>query len=326
MSTANLVHSNIVSRFQTLTARGRLAHAYLFIGPKGIGKKETALEVARLVNCVAPDGYKPGCTCSSCTKIKNGNHPDVYLVARVDEDKTVISAEQIRDLIDRLELRAMEARIKVAIVENAEEMSIDCANIFLKTLEEPNRQTLLILTTSAADRLLPTVLSRCQQVLFFPLSHGELAEWVKNEYHVESPDAQILARLADGSPGLAREQGKDFIRKKNEIINRFILGPADDATIKAYCGDRDQARQFLGIVLTFFRDVAMIRRGASGSIVHTDRMSDLTRLAHQYSDSDLDGIISQTVSAIKGIKEHMNVRISVTLLKEMIQTAGRPGQ
>jgi DNA polymerase-3 subunit delta' len=309
----------ILERFAKLKSQGRLAHAYLFVGPNGIGKSETALAVAKLMNCLDPSGFRPGCNCVSCHKIGAGNHPDIHIVVRDEEEKTVITAEQMRDLINRLELRAMEGTVKVAIIKEADELSVDGANIFLKTLEEPNRDTLLILTTAAPERLLPTVTSRCHQVFFFPMGNMELARWVQNEYHTGSLEAGILAHLSQGSPGRARELGLDLVKVKNDMVDRFILARADNAVIKEYCADKESSRAFLEVVLSFFRDVLFVKRGLGVEfLVHADRVAELKKLANNYSEDDLGQIIGQTLTAIRGIRENMNVKVAVTLLKEMI--------
>jgi len=313
------IHHSVLERFAKLKSQGRLAHAYLFTGPSGIGKGETALAVAKLINCQDPSGFRPGCTCASCHKIDAGNHPDIYSIIRDEKEKTVITAEQMRDLIGRLGLRAMEAKIKVAIIQEADELSADGANIFLKTLEEPSRDTLLILTTSVPERLLATVTSRCHQVFFFPMGNAELARWVQNEYHTGSLEAGILAQLAQGSPGRVRERGVDLLAMKNEMIDRFILARADAGVIKQYCEDKESARTLLEVVLSFFRDVLFVKRGLGMEfLVHADRVAEVKKFAGQYSEDDLGQIIGQALTAIRGIRENMNIKVAVTLLKEMI--------
>jgi DNA polymerase-3 subunit delta' len=317
-SGSSLIHSNILDRFARLNANGRLAHAYLFIGPKGIGKSETAREVAKLVNCTASGGFKPGCACESCRKIDAGSHPDIYIVRR-EEEREELRTELIRDLMERFSLRVWEGRARVGIIVDANEMNAVSQSVFLKTLEEPSPRTLLILTTSQAGLLLPTIVSRCQPVHFFPLGDAELADQIKSEYHVGSVEASILARFGEGSPGRSRELGSEFLKKKNAMIDRFVFSRDGDGAIKAYCADRDSAREFLGVLLAFFRDVALMRRGTGPEfLVNADRAPEIKRLGAKYSDDDVDQILAQTLMALRGVGEYMNVKVSVTLLKEMI--------
>ncbi|MBF0485305.1 MAG: DNA polymerase III subunit [Candidatus Omnitrophica bacterium] len=319
------VHTAILERFYRLKSSKRLAHAYLFIGPKGIGKSETALAVARLLNCEKETPVGEACDCPSCRKIDCGNHPDMYRIKR-PEDKSTIPVELFRDVIERLQLRPIEARVRVCLVEDVDEVRAEAGNVFLKTLEEPRADTLLILTTSVPEAVLKTVVSRCHQVFFFPLSDRELADWLQIEYHESSSEAGeaakavILAKLSRGSPGRAKDLGLEFLQEKNEIIDCFILSPRlEDAFLKSYTSDKETARKFLEVLLTFFRDVALVKRGlGEAALIHADRAGDLKKLASRYTEADLAGIVAEIVSAMRGIKENMNVKVAVTLLKEMI--------
>ncbi|MBF0619787.1 MAG: DNA polymerase III subunit delta', partial [Candidatus Omnitrophica bacterium] len=241
--TTSLVHHHVLERLSRLNAAGKLAHAYLFTGPRGIGKAETALALAQVVNCAEGGTDVLSCGCASCRKIAGGNHPDIYIVEKL-EDKSEILIDQLRALMSRLELRAAEAKVKVAIIKDAELLRLEAANAFLKTLEEPRPGTLLILTTADPRNVLGTIASRCHEARFFPLSHDALAEHLKNEYDVSLVDAGVLAFFAEGSPGRAGELGADFLERKNLALNEFIFGRFDEALIKKY-GDKEAARELL---------------------------------------------------------------------------------
>jgi DNA polymerase-3 subunit delta' len=313
------VHTAVVERFLRLKAHGRLAHAYLFTGPRGIGKSQTALALAKQLNCLKDSLPGELCDCPSCCKIDSGNHPDIYVLRR-PQDKASIPVEMFRELITRLQLRPVEARLRVCVIEEADEVKVEAANVFLKTLEEPRADTLLILTTSVPEAVLKTVLSRCHQVLFFPLGDSELAEWLAIEYHVGPKEASVLSRLAWGSPGRARELGPGFLETKNSMIDRYVLSAGlEDPVLKAYTADKETARLFWEVLLTFFRDAVLLKRGLGEKfLVHADRVADLRKLAARYSQEDLAGIISGIVKAMRGMKENMNAKVAAALLKEMM--------
>ena len=111
---AVIVNKEILKQFSGLKATGRLAHAYLFTGPKGIGKFETALGLARQVNCLKQGDGLASCDCVSCCKIASGNHPDIMVIEK-PEDKTGIIIDQVRALIQRLEYKSLEAAVKFAM-------------------------------------------------------------------------------------------------------------------------------------------------------------------------------------------------------------------
>ena len=324
MQSASLVHSNILERFRVLVKNERLAHAYLFTGPSGVGKVETALAVARLVNCL--DKGTDDCTCASCTKITNGNHPDIFLLEK-PEDKTEIVIGQIterpsesyRPLRPWLSVRSLEARVRVVIVRDADLMSAGAANAFLKTLEEPTRHTLIILTTAVPAKLFRTITSRCHEVRFFPTGYSALATHLKNEYDVASVEAMIMAKFSGGSPGRAIQLGKDFIGRKNALLEEFVFRSASEAVLKKFSAEKALARELCEVLLTFYHDILLAQSGAGDeSFFHRDRPEDIRRFAARYSVEEVERILAQVVKTMEALKESFNVKIALTLLKEMI--------
>ncbi len=308
--------SIVLERLSGLKVLGRLAHAYLFSGPAGIGKFDAAIAVAKMVNCLDLGGFKPGCVCVSCRKIGERNHPDLFIIETL-EDKKEIGIDQVRALMSRLGLRAIEARVKVAIICEAHLLGQVAANAFLKTLEEPRKDTLLILTTAEPGNVLPTVVSRCHEVRLFPVGNSVLAERLKSEYDVPPVEAEILARFSGGSPGRAAALGKAFIERRNACLDEFLLGPAADAMLKKYAADREAARELCEVLLTFYRDVLCFKSGAGKQgLYHPDRIADIERVAARMTPGDIDQVIRLTVKAMEASGETFNMKVALTVLKE----------
>lgn len=146
--------------FNRALGRGRLSHAYLFLGPSGSGRRRLALEVAKAVFCQRP---VPCSDCPSCRSIEHGNHPSVHRYGGAEKGGTV-EIDEVRDLSGRIHLRRSE--FLVAIIENADRMTLPAANALLKTLEEPTGVALLILIAQSSGVLLPTIVSRCHRIPF----------------------------------------------------------------------------------------------------------------------------------------------------------------
>lgn len=165
MSLANLKdQTTAVEILQRSLQRKRLAHAYLFVGDRGAGKAQVARELAKAVNC--EKGGDDACgECLSCRKIESGNHPDVQWV-RPESKSRRITIDQIRELMRTIYLKPNEGRMKVAILVDAECLQQEAANAFLKTLEEPAANSMLLLLTSSPEPLLETILSRCLRIQF----------------------------------------------------------------------------------------------------------------------------------------------------------------
>ncbi len=163
----------IAAQLQRGLQRGRLAHAYLFYGPRGAGKEALARTLAQALNCRAADADACG-ACDSCQRVAQGRHPDVYWL-RPESKSRAIKIEQVREFMQSVNLRAHMGGVKVGIVAEAECLNEAAANAFLKTLEEPPAQTVIVLLTAEPQRLLPTILSRCLRISFGRTAAGASA-------------------------------------------------------------------------------------------------------------------------------------------------------
>ncbi len=185
-----------VAVLRGMLERGEIPHALLFTGPRGVGKRTTALLFSAALLC--PSGIPDACP--SCLKVARGTHPDLHLV---EPEGAQILIEQVRDLERELSLKPQEARRKVAVIDEAASMNESAANAFLKTLEEPPPGTCIILVTAAAEGLLPTIASRCQEVRFSPLGRREVEEYLRREMGMPPEEAERLSRLCGGIFGRA---------------------------------------------------------------------------------------------------------------------------
>lgn len=184
--------------------RGRLGHAYLFTGDSPDRLERVAGELATTVNCVGERAAAnskqipvAACgVCSACRRIREGLHPDVHWL-RAESKSRIMRIEQVRELIQAIQLKPTEGRLKVGILVGADRLNAQAANAFLKTLEEPPPASLLILLTTEPDRLLETVLSRCLR-LVIPGEAGmdvSRTEWVGSlAAVVQQPSKSLLSR------------------------------------------------------------------------------------------------------------------------------------
>lgn len=313
-----LINQDIVRRFVRLLDSGRMAHAYLFSGPAEIGKSPTALAVAKLVNCL--DRKETFCDkCSSCLKINSGNHPDVFIVEKMEEEDTIKIA-QVRELINRLQMRSFEAAKKVCIIKNVECLTTDAANALLKTLEEPTKDSLLILTTAVPEENLRTIVSRCHQVKFYPLSTRRVKESLVATDGVDPVSAHCLGHFSEGCLGKARQLYQEgFMKRKNEVIDNIVLRENNEQYLKKILGDKLEAKEALSVLVTWFRDLIILKSGGErGHLVHVDRYDELSKLERSYSIDKINGIIEEAVLAMKFLGENLNIKVPFVLLREKI--------
>jgi len=197
-------------------ASNRLAHALLFVGPPGVGKRLVAQSLALTLFCERfPETALEACgECRSCRMMLAATHPD-YLTLACPEGKSELPIELLvgsrenrgrEGLCHDLALRPMAARRRVAVIDDADRMSTECANALLKTLEEPPSYAVIILIAADSAAVLPTIRSRCQMVRFAPLETALVAQLVTELEWAQSPDeAQAAARLSGGSLVVAQQ-------------------------------------------------------------------------------------------------------------------------
>lgn len=170
---------DVVRLLQRSLERGRLAHAYLFNGPDLAELEGVARTLAKVLNCLAPprrgpDGQPIDCCdkCANCRKIDHDNHPDVLWV-RPESKLRVITIDQMRELMQTVHLKPGQGAFKVAVIGGADRLNVHAANAFLKTLEEPPADSIIILLSQAPERLLETILSRCLRLHFSGETAGQ---------------------------------------------------------------------------------------------------------------------------------------------------------
>src|SRR4030067_363243 len=258
--------------------RGRIPSAYLFAGESGIGKKFTALNLAKALNCLKPVTSKNqiqdsklrtpnselnsslfvDCCddCSSCKKIDSGVHPDLLVIS---PEGGQIRIEEIRSINDTLSLKPFEGRWKVVVVNEASTMNPYAANAFLKTLEEPPKDSLIILVSSNPERLPDTIRSRCSRVNFTPLSYDACKEVIEKFISQESKNSNdsrlaTLARLSMGRPGLAvsadlLDEREWFLRLLQEMMKAEKEGWTS----------KEEMEKWFELILILLRDIVITK-------------------------------------------------------------------
>lgn len=309
------INSAAMQRFSRLSANHRLAHAYLLVGPQDSGKTQTALSLAQLVNCES-ETSKPCGECAACRKIASGNHPDVHVIGNDEMDS--IKIEEIRFLLSRAQLMAYEAKTKVFIIRNIELMTLEAANALLKTLEEPAANTLMILTTSVPEANLDTIKSRCHIIKFFPSSVDRIAQLLMDE-GVSTQDARFLAVYSEGCLGKTRKLMKqEIITRRRKVLDEMLLNRNNDSFLKELSSDPQESSQALRLLLSFFRDVILFKSGVpKAALVHQDCLKAMEKFAARGFE-DMALIIRQIVKTKKLVDENLNVKMSLSLLREHI--------
>jgi len=311
---------------------GRLAQAYLFVGPEGVGKKTTALALAQAVNCREEREQDACGTCSPCRKIQHGLHPDVRVV-EPEAGKVKLGVDQVRELLTEAAMKPYEGRRKVFILEKADRMTEEGENALLKTLEEPVGETLLILVTSNPSALLPTIISRCQEVRFPPIPPEPLAAYLSREKGVDPLKARLLARLSGGSLGLALRMEDDGLLETRDRVVETVFQAVQQGDMailelaETLAKDKETLDEALGSLQSYARDlVAWKLTGRRDLLVNEDHAEEINRRSAPLSEEGLRSLYAAIQEARNGIGRNWNARLTLEVMlfkiREVISPSG----
>lgn len=312
---------------------GNLPHAFLFTGIDGIGKKTAAMAFAMACNCAGPAGgfaenqpetvagnrdgrLEPCGQCSSCRKMISGNHPDIILI---NPSGALIKVDQVRALCSRLVLKPYEAKKRFAIISDAQKLNPEAGNTLLKTLEEPPEHTVFILTALQASDILPTIVSRCQQIRFNPIPISSIQAYMETSHGLSAEKASAMAAMAGGSITRAESMAKsNWIEKRNWIIEELEALPSRSINLRlAFSEALSKNKEWLfaafDIMKNWFRDI-VIFNCVPDRIMNQD-LSDRIQIASQRADiNHLLQKIKAVEKAEKDIKSNANLRLTLDSL------------
>jgi DNA polymerase-3 subunit delta' len=302
-------HENNLALLARTVREGRPAHAYLFTGSDGIGKKLVALKFACLLNCDRP-GEDPEGNCRTCRRIISENHPDVTIER---PEKGMIRIDRIRDLQAFFKYAPVEGRYRVTIIDDAHLMNRSAQNALLKTLEEPPPGRILILVSAKPSLLLPTVRSRSRRIRFNPIPFSQLAELLEQR-GLPLEKARTLAAMSCGSIARANEMAaSSFLDLRERVVSALVdpmgktLGGLLDlsSTISV---DRQTAVEAIEIASTWVRDLLIEQTGFNpGGWVHGDFLDRITSAAQHHNSRQLLLVYDELMKASSLIEADINV-------------------
>ncbi len=269
---------------------GRVAHAYLFCGPRGTGKTSTGRILAKAINCQKNGKGEPCNACSMCQATTNGSALDVIEIDAASNR----GIDDIRELRERVKFAPNSARYKVYIIDEVHMLTTDASNALLKTLEEPPPHAIFVLATTESHKLLPTILSRCQRFDFRRLSHAavvsKLAHICREEgISIETQGLRLVARSVSGSLRDAENllqqlvayygrqidvsQVQDMLGLTADSRVRELVGhiaakdvSAGLATINSLVGDGLDLMQFNRGLVEYLRNMLLVKSGAESAV------------------------------------------------------------
>jgi DNA polymerase III subunit delta' len=303
-------HERPISILKRALASGRIAHAYLFRGMEGIGKRTVAVTFAKALNCAQLQDDACG-ACPSCRKVDSGNHPDVVTIRPAGP---FIRIGEIRLLQDQMGFRPLEGGRRVFLVLDADRMNEPAANALLKTLEEPSSGNHLILITSRPHRLPSTILSRCQHLRFNPLQTEAITLFLRGKMDFSPEQAATLASSAGGSIGRALEMAReDEIRVRDALLDALAgilqnrLAPPRSILLNALGKEREDVVRRLEIVRLCLRDLLVWKEtGHRDLLLYGDRLDLIDPLSEALSGRELIVRLESVDRTLRAVEQNAN--------------------
>ncbi|MDP4144253.1 MAG: DNA polymerase III subunit delta' [Bacillota bacterium] len=304
-------HNNIKTQFVKAIETNTLAHAHLIVGEDGIGKSLLAKNTAvKLLG-----------------KSKDIEYADIKEWG-ISSTRKSISVDQVRDIIEELNKKPYEGDKKITIVHDADKMTVQAQNAFLKTIEEPPRGVTIILLAETLDTILETIKSRCQIHKLRRLNQSEMDAFLEKKYpHMSSDELKAVSAFSDGIPGRAEKFLEDdsFKEVRDNVVRVLTQANADNLTeLLKYEGfftqHKDMWREVLACFLSYIRDVMVYKEiGDEDLIINADKINDIRSLASMFSFNKLNKFIEIINNAIDNLQKNVNLSLTYNVMLMKMQ-------
>ena len=318
-------HEHAINTLRRALVTERVRHAYLFTGPEHIGKALLARRFAQTLLCTGgPDPrmapQNPCNVCLSCRKVMHNNHPDVHYIAR-PPDKQFILIDQVRALQSDSARKTLEGRRNVFIIQGMHEMNVQAANCLLKTLEEPEPDVVLLLTAPDPGQLLPTILSRVQQIPMHLLTTTQIKTALEERWQVEPEEAALIAALAAGRMGWAVQAVEDedmLATRKAQLETLTKLPTLNRASrfdiAQRLSADGDKLRGILELWLLWWRDMVLAANNSLDLVVNVDMSNLLQKQAAKVGPTESQRMMRAILGTMEALDQNVNARTALEVL------------
>src|SRR5436309_6767210 len=318
-------HEHAINTLRRALVTERVRHAYLFTGPEHIGKALLARRFAQTLLCTGgPDPriapQNPCNVCLSCRKVMHNNHPDVHYIAR-PPDKQFILIDQVRALQSDSARKTLEGRRNVFIIQGMHEMNVQAANCLLKTLEEPEPDVVLLLTAPDPGQLLPTILSRVQQIPMHLLTTKQIKSALENRWQVEPDEASLIAALAAGRMGWAVQavEDEDMLAERQAQLETLAKLPTAGKVQRFDVAQRlsaesDKLHGILELWLLWWRDMVLAANNCLDLIVNVDMQGILQNQAAKVGAAESQRMVRAILGTMEALDQNVNARVALEVL------------
>ena len=309
----------VMKQIQTIYEKNRMAHAYIFDGEKGTGKKDVMMFFIKLLLCENVSENVPCETCRNCLRVDSGNHPNIR---QIEPDGQFIKIDQIRDLMAEMTMTAVESGRKVYVLHYADKLNTASANMLLKFLEEPDGDVTAILLTEQIQSILPTIRSRCQHIKFSKIPRLLLIEALVKAgiTHTMASTVSVMTNELETAISLANDEqfahARKTVLKLVEIVRKNVheamLVVHDDwlSTFK----EKSDIEQALDLLLFAYRDIVAVKANQEATVTYPDMLQTFKEIALHTTYERLSAQMQAILQARQQLQRNMNK----TLLMEQL--------
>lgn len=308
----------IIKSLQNTIKNKSIGHGYIFEGPKGIGKTMMATIFSKTILC-KEKGISPCGICNSCIKFESSNHPDFHME---EVQGKSFKKEHIENIQRQIRTLPYEADRKIFIIKHADKMTIGAQNSFLKSLEEPPEDTIIIMLVENAKSLLPTIVSRSQRLKFTPVKNDEIKNYLNNKYNIDKEKAHMIAAFSDGNVGRAIEicESEEFNQTREALISIIDNNIGTDSFKSFTSSDffednKAQIYDILDMMLIWFRDLLIYKETNNNQlIINRDKEELLKEESFKLSMNKIHDIINGIMETKNNIRVNTNFQLTIELM------------
>jgi len=298
--------------------KNTLSHSLLVTGEKGLGKRTFARFLGKALNC-EKESFFEKCDCISCMKIDSDNHPDVRWYG-LNEDKTSVKIAEIKDLIHWMGLKPYEGKMKVFIVNDAHDMTLESQNALLKTLEEPPPQSQLILLTDHRNLLLETIVSRSVEIKLRPLDLKETVRILKNVYDMEK-DTELLSQISGGNLGLALDYATEgYLEENQKLVSEWIRTGSWEFFSADKGKSREEQRNLIDLLIRFLRDVLIYKEVSKREMLFfPHEIVRIREIAQKHSVDEMMALVKDLIRIRESLEDNLNQKIVSSYVSTVLE-------
>ena len=312
-------HEQIIRQLQNGIRQKKVSHAYLFCGETGSGKRLMADAFAKTLLCEA-GGIEACGTCKSCKQAESGNQPDLRAVVR---EKASLGVSEIREQVTSdAQIKPYSSAYKVYIIDEADKLTEEAQNALLKTIEEPPEYAVFLLLATKREALLPTVLSRCVTISFYPVETGKIRKFLMEKRKLPDYVAQNAAAFSGGLIGRAIlfAESEDFFNLRQDVltlvknIDAFTMAEITEQ-VKKFAAQKEILSDALNMMALWYRDVLLYKATRNVNfLLYSDESEAIMARAEKQSYEKLQGVVDRMEQLKQRLKANVNTEMALELL------------